>query len=94
MSCRPTNKRFILLPNFIQSALEFQTGRNYYVDLKQSFLALKLKNVTSRGYETYTNKEVKKEHKEETKTYDEIPNEEEVEKAPVPLVTHINNTLH
>ena len=39
---------------------EFQTDRNYYVDLRQTYLALKLKLVKSRGYETYNTKEVKK----------------------------------
>ena len=42
---------------------EFQTDRNYYVDLRQTYLALKLKLVRGRGYETYNTKEVKKEHK-------------------------------
>ena len=32
---------------------ELQTDRNYYVDLRQSFLALKLKFVKGRGYDTY-----------------------------------------
>ena len=32
---------------------EFETDRNYYVDLRQTYLALKLKLVRSRGYETY-----------------------------------------
>ena len=40
--------------------LEFQTDRNYYVDLRQSFLALKLKFVKGRGYDTYESKEKKK----------------------------------
>ena len=31
---------------------EFQTDRNYYVDLRQTYLALKLKLVRGRGYET------------------------------------------
>ena len=31
---------------------EFQTDRNYYVDLRQSFLALKLKFVKGRGFDT------------------------------------------
>ena len=35
----------------------FQTDRNYYVDLRQSFLALKLKLVKGRGYDTYKSKE-------------------------------------
>ena len=39
---------------------EFQTDRNYYVDLRQTYLALKLKLVKGRGYETYNTKEVKK----------------------------------
>ena len=39
---------------------EFQTDRNYYVDLRQTYLALKLKLVRGRSYETYNIKEVKK----------------------------------
>ena len=39
---------------------EFQTDRNYYVDLRQSFLALKLKFVKGRGYDTYESKERKR----------------------------------
>ena len=31
---------------------ELQRDRNYYVDLKRSFLALKLKFVKGRGYDT------------------------------------------
>ena len=31
---------------------EFQTNRNYYVDLRKTYLALKLKLVRGRGYET------------------------------------------
>jgi len=54
-------------------------------------LALKLKFVKGRGYETYNSKEVKKEHKEEAKADEEETAEEE---APVPLVTHVNNILH
>ena len=55
---------------------EFQTDRNHYIDLRQTYLALKLKLVRGRGYETYNTKEVKKEHKEEAKA--------EEEDAPVP----------
>ena len=77
---------------------DFQTDRNYYVDLRQTYLALKLKLVRGRGYETYTTKEVKKEHKEEAKEEEEEEEEEEEtaedEQAPVPLVTHVNNILH
>ena len=70
---------------------EFQTDRNYYVDLRQTYLDLKLKLVRGRCYETYSTKEVKKEHKEEPKAEGEETAEEE---APVPLVTHVNNILH
>ena len=70
---------------------EFQTDRNYYVDLRQTYLALKRKHLRGRGYETYNTKEVKKEHKEEAKVEEEVTVAEE---APVPLVTHVNNILH
>ena len=39
---------------------EFQTDWNYYVDLRQYFLALKLKFVKRRGYETYESKKKEK----------------------------------
>ena len=35
---------------------EFQTDRNYHIDFRQTYLALKLKLVKGRGYETYNNK--------------------------------------
>ena len=70
---------------------EFQTDRNFYVDLRQTYLALKLKLVRGRGYETYNSKEVEKEHKEETKADEE---ETAVEEAQVPLVTQVINVLH
>ena len=38
---------------------EFQTDCNYYVDSRQTLLALKLKIVRGRGYETYKTKENK-----------------------------------
>ena len=75
--------------NFI--GFEFQTDRNYYVDLRQTYLALKLKLVRGRGYETYNSKEVKKQHKEEAKADEEETAEEE---APVPIVTHVNDIFH
>ena len=70
---------------------EFQSHRNYYVDLRQTYLALKLKLVKGRGYETYNTNEVKKEHKEETKAEEDQTAEEE---SPFPLDTHVNNILH
>ena len=69
---------------------EFQTDRNYYVDLRQTYLALKLKLLKGRGYETHNTKEVKKEHKEETKAEEEETADEEL----VLLVTHVNIILH
>ena len=75
--------------NFIE--FEFQTDRNYYVALRQTYLALKLKLVRSSGYETYNSKEVKKEHKEKAKAAEEETLDED---APVPLVTPVNNILH
>ena len=60
---------------------ELQTDRIYYFDLRQSFLALKLKSVKGRGYDTYESKEKKKEHKDEsvvfTKTGTDDSDEEE-----------------
>ena len=60
---------------------EFQTDRSYYVDLRQSFLALKLKFVKRRGYDTYESKEKKKGHKDEsvvfTETGTDVSDEEE-----------------
>ena len=38
---------------------EFRTDRNYYVYLRQTYLALKLKIVNVRGYETYNTKQEK-----------------------------------
>ena len=78
-----------------ENCIEFesQTDRNYYVDLKQSFLALKLKFVKGRGYDTYESKEKKKEHKDEsvvfTETGDDSDQEEEVAR-----VTYVNNIMH
>ena len=72
---------------------EFQTDRNYYVDSRQSFLALKLKFVKGSGYDTYESKEKKKEHKDEsvvsTETGTDDSDEEEVAR-----VTYVNNIMH
>ena len=54
------------------------------------YLALKLKLVRGRGYETYNTKEGKSEHKQEAKTEEE----EKAEEAPDPLATHVKNILH
>ena len=78
-----------LVENCIE--FEFQTDPNYYVNLRQTYLALKLKLVRGRGYETYNTKEVKKEHKDKAKAQEKETAEEGV---PVPLVTHVNNIFH
>ena len=70
---------------------EFQTDWNYYFDLRQTYLDLKLIIGGGRGYKTNSTKEVKKEHKEEAEAEAEETAEEE---APFPLVTHVNNLLH
>ena len=86
------NMKHILLPHSMKTVeFEFQTDRNYYVDLRQTYLALKLKLVRGRGYKNYNTKEVKKEHKEEAKAEDDETVEVE---APAPLVAHVNNNLH
>ena len=69
---------------------EFRRDRNYYVHLRQTYLASKLKLVRGRSYEIYNTKEVKKEHKEEGKTEEE----ETAAKATVPLFNHVINSLH
>ena len=45
---------------------EFHTNRNVYVDLRQTYLALKIKLVRGRGFDTYKTTEKHKEHKEDT----------------------------
>ena len=72
---------------------EFQTDWNYYVDLRQSFLALKLKFVKGRGYDTYKSKEKKKEHKDESVVLTETGDDEEEEEE-VARVTYVNNIMH
>ena len=73
---------------------EFQTDRNYYVDLRQSFLALKLKFVKGRGYDTYESKEKKKEHKDESVVFTETGDDSDQEEEEVARVTYVNNIMH
>ena len=72
---------------------EIQTDRNFYVDLRQSFLALKLKFVKGRGYDTYESKEKKKEHKDESVVFTET-DDDDSEEEEVARVTYVNNILH
>ena len=71
---------------------EFQTDRNYYVDLRQNFLALKLKFVKRGGYDTYESKEKKKEHKDESVVFTETGEDDSEEE--VARVTYVNNIMH
>ena len=50
---------------------EFHMDRNFYIVFRQPFLALKLKFVKGRGYDTYESKEKKKEHKDESVVFTE-----------------------
>ena len=73
---------------------EFQTDRNHYVDLRQSFLALKLKFVKGRGYDTYESKEKKKEHEDESVVFTETGTDDSDEEEEVARVTYVNNIKH
>ena len=72
---------------------EFQTDGNYYVDLRQSFLSLKLKFVNGRSYDTYQGKEKKKEHKDESVVFTET-GDYGGEQEEVARVTYVNNIVH
>ena len=72
---------------------DFQTDQNCYVDLRQSFLALKLKFVKGRGYDTYESKEKKKEHKDESVVFTET-GDDDSEEEEVARVTYVNNIMH
>ena len=71
---------------------EFQTDRNKYVDLRRSFLALKLKLVKGRGYDTYESKEKKKDYKDESAVFTETGTDDDEEE--VARITYVNNKLH
>ena len=72
---------------------EFQTDRKYYVDLRQSFLALTLKLFKARGYDTYESKEKKKEHRDESVVFTETGDDGEKEDE-VARVTYVKNIMH
>ena len=57
-------------------------------------MALKLKFVKGRGYETYESKEKKKEHKDETVVFTETGTDDEEETEEVARVTYVNNIMH
>ena len=73
---------------------EFQTDRNYYVDLRQSYLALKLKLVKGCGFDTYKVKEAKKEHKVDDAATEDTDNDTTNNEDTVPFSSHVNNIMH
>ena len=70
---------------------EFLTDRNYYSNLRQSFLTFKLQFVKGPGYDTYQGREKKNEHKHESVVFTETGTDDEEEIA---RVTFVNNILH
>ena len=84
-----------IYPNtsFDENCIEFeiQKDRNYYIDLRQSFLALKLKFFKGRGYDTYESREKKNEHKDESVVFTETRTDDEEEVA---RVAYENDTMH
>ena len=95
MFCRPANKRKYPTTAIDENCVKFyfQTNRNYYVDLRWTYLVLKLKFVVGRVYEIYNTTEDNTNHKKEAKTDDETASAEDQE-APLPLITHASNILH
>ena len=66
---------------------EFQKDRNYYVDLRQTYMAFKLKIIKGCRYKTYNSKEDHKDHKDhKEKTSVDVETEGEQE-VPFPFVT-------
>ena len=74
---------------------EFQTNRNVYVDLRQTYRALKIKLGEERGFDTYKTTNKKKEHKEDTVFTETGDDDVEFleEDEGVPHITHVNNIL-
>ena len=75
---------------------EFQTDRNVYVDLRQTYLALKIKLVKGRGFDIYKTTKKKKEQKEDTVFTETGDGDVEFieEDKGVPHITHVNVILH
>ena len=74
----------------------FQTDRNVYVVLRQTYNALKIKLVIGRSFDTYKTTEKKKGHKEDTVFTETGDDDVEFieEDEGVPHITHVNNILH
>ena len=76
--------------------LEFQTDCNVYVDLRQTYLALKIELIKGRGLDTYRATEKKKEPKEDTVSTETGPDGVEFieEGKEVPHIIHVSKILH
>ena len=61
--------------------------------MRQSFLALKLKFIEGRGYDTYESKKKKKKHKDESVVFTKTGDDEEEEEEEA-RVTYLNNKMH
>ena len=74
---------------------EFQIDRNYYGNLRQTYLALTLIMVKGGVYDTYNTEENKKEEQngKSREAAEAGETEEKKEDAPDPLVTHVDNIL-
>ena len=97
----PSSRRCLAVPRTRNLSLDekckeiqFQSDWNCYVDLRQTYLALKLKLVKGRDYDTYNTKEVEKGNKGESKgTAEAGEKQEEEEEGPVHLFIHVNSIL-
>ena len=70
---------------------EFQTARNYYVDLRDVLLGFETETCQGLWLRNLQWQRSKKEHIEEAKVDEENTAET---KSPVPLVTYVHNILH
>ena len=80
-----------------ENSIEFElhSDRNVYVDLRQTYLAPKIKLIKGRGFDTYKTTEKKKEHNDDavfTETGDDDVEFIEDDEG-VPHNTHVNNIL-
>ena len=75
---------------------DFQTDRNVYVDLRQTYLALKIEVIKGRGFDTYKTTEKEKEHKEDTNFAETGDDDVEFldKDEGVAHITHVNSILH
>ena len=81
-------------PEEISVEIEFKTDRNYYLYLSQSNLALKVKLVKGRCYDTHKSKEAKREHKNEEQLAEAAVNDELDDTQSVPVLIYGSNIVH